>query len=128
MFRLKWLNLIEIIKYYQAGILNSVFGLGLYSAFIKLGLNIYFSQLLSHIIGVSFNYIIYRNHVFKNSEPAKFKFLISYVINYFISLIVIFPVSKFVKSPYLIGVVTIFIASFINYFALKFFVFRKIST
>ncbi|MBV1690032.1 GtrA family protein [Novosphingobium sp. G106] len=117
-------RLLEVWRYYQAGVVNTGFGFGLYSLLIWLGINMFAAQLLSHCIGVAFNYISYRRHVFRDASSAKMRFTLSYAFNYLAGLAVLASVAQFIVSPYLAGFVSVVIVSFINYFVLKQFVFK----
>lgn len=117
-------RLVEIWRYYQAGVINTLFGLGAYALLVRLGLDIYAAQLLAHLLGMGFNYFTYSRHVFRNSAPAKLRFILSYGANYLVSLAMLALVARFIASPYLAGIVATLIVSVINFFALKFVVFR----
>ena len=116
----------ELFRYYQAGMLNTVFGLSLYSLLVWLGLHVYAAQLLSHIIGIFFNYVTYRRHVFKDSNPVKAKFVVSYITNYFMGLASLSILLIFL-GPYSAGIFSVLIVSILNYFLLKFLVFSSVS-
>jgi putative flippase GtrA len=118
-------RVVEIIRYYQAGIINTLFGLGAYAALVRAGLGIYPAQLIAHLAGMAFNYISYSRHVFRDAGPAKTRFIVSYAINYVLSLGTLALISQFISNPYLSGFLAAFIVSIVNYFALKFVVFRK---
>ena len=115
----------EIGRYYAAGILNTAFGYGAFSALIWLGLNLYLSQLFAHVAGVIFNYLIYSRHVFKNSKAAKKRFVVSYAGNYLFSLAALAAIVQIIESPYIAGFVTIILVSILNYFVLKHLVFNE---
>jgi putative flippase GtrA len=117
-------RIVEIWRYYQAGIVNTAFGLAIYSLFVWLGMNIFLAQLLAQVIGVAFNYFTYSSHVFRAAGPAKLRFVLSYVVGYFIALGTLALVARFVQSPYLAGAISALIVSVINYFVLKNLVFR----
>ena len=117
-------RIVEIWRYYQAGIINTAFGLAIYSLFVWLGMNIFLAQLLAQVIGVAFNYFTYSNHVFPTAGPAKLRFMLSYVVGYFVALGTLALVARFVRSPYLAGAISALIVSVINYFVLKNLVFR----
>ena len=114
----------EIVRYYLAGAANTAFGFGLYALLVWLGLNIFVAQLLSHCIGVAFNYFSYRRHVFRDAPTAKMRFILSYALNYLLGLAALAAVSRFISSPYLAGFVAMLVVSVINYFVLRLFVFR----
>jgi putative flippase GtrA len=115
---------LELVRYYQAGIVNTLFGLGAYSALVWAGLGIFPAQLVSHFAGMGFNYVTYSRHVFRDAEPAKVRFVLSYVVNYLASVVVLAIVSRFVANPYAAGILSAFIVSVANFFALKLVVFR----
>jgi len=54
-------------RYYQAGIVNTLFGYGLFALFVKLGLNMYLAQICAHVLGAAFNYYSYSRHVFHDA-------------------------------------------------------------
>lgn len=121
-------RLLEIWRYYQAGVLNTLFGLGFYALLVWLGMNIYAAQLISHVLGMAFNYFTYSRHVFRDSAPAKLRFVVSYAINYAVSVATLALVSRVIASPYLAGIVTTLFVSVVNYVALKFLVFTEPKT
>lgn len=118
-------RLLEIFRYYQVGIINTLFGLGAYAILVHLGFGIYAAQLISHLLGMAFNYFTYSRHVFRDAGPAKLRFVLSYGVNYLVSLGTLALVIRVIASPYLAGLVTTVLVSVVNYFALKLLVFRK---
>jgi putative flippase GtrA len=123
--RTKWHRLTEILRYYQAGAANALFGYSIYAFIVWLGFNIFAAQLVSHILGVAFNYATYSRHVFRDAGPAKVRFIMSYGVNYIINVSVLFAVSIWVQSPYLSGLAAIILTSFLNYFLLRHVVFIR---
>ena len=113
----------ELVRYYQAGIVNALFGYGLYAIFLAVGFNMYLAQLVGHILGVIFNYFTYSRHAFRHSRADKRRFVLSYVANYFLGLAVLALASLFVHSPYLAGLIALVIVSLLNYLILKHLVF-----
>lgn len=114
----------EMIRFYQAAILNTIFGLSIYSILVYFGMNVFVSQIISHIMGSAFNYLTYSLYVFRETEPRKLIFIASYLGNYIIGVSILFFVRLFVENPYLSGLMTALLASVLNYFILKFFVFK----
>ena len=117
-------RLLELWRYYQAGVINTAFGLAAYSLLVWLGLNMFVAQLISHTMGVAFNYLTYSRHVFRDAAPAKLRFVLSYAGNYLLGLATLWVVAQFIANPYLAGLGAAVIVSVINYFALKHLVFR----
>lgn len=123
--RLTFARLWELARYYQAGALNAAFGYGLYALLVRAGLNLYVAQLVAHILGVAFNYVTYSRHVFRDAGPAKRRFVLSYAVNYAISLGFLALARQFVSSPYVAGAIAIVLTSLVNYVMLKKVVFVK---
>jgi putative flippase GtrA len=117
-------RVIELVRYYQAGIVNTLFGLGAYAVLVRMGFGIYPAQLIAHLAGMAFNYVTYSRHVFRDAGPAKGRFVLSYALNYLMSLGTLALVARAVSNPYLAGFISAFIVSIVNFFALKFVVFR----
>lgn len=115
----------EIVRFYQAALVNALFGFGVYALLIRLGFNIYLAQLLAHCLGIAFNYVTYSRHVFRARESARFKFVLNYAFQYLIGLALLIVVERVVSSPYVIGAVIMVLGSVINYFVLKYVVFVR---
>lgn len=116
---------IRLWRYYQAGVVNTLFGYGLFALFVRLGANIYVAQIISHTLGVAFNYFTYSRYAFADHEASKGRFIVSYVGNYFLGLAGLAAASQLVASPYVAGFMSILFVSLINYFVLKRLVFIK---
>jgi putative flippase GtrA len=115
----------RVWRYYQAGIVNTLFGYGLYALFVAVGFNMYLAQITAHIMGVIFNYFTYSRHTFHDLSGSKLRFGLSYLGNYLIGLACLATVSIAVRSPYLAGSISVFIVSVINFFVLKHLVFTE---
>lgn len=118
-------RLVELWRYYQMGVLNTAFGLGMYALLVWLGMNMFAAQLAAHLLGMAFNYFTYSRHVFRDAGPAKVRFALSYGVNYLIGLAMLAAVSRFVQSPYLSGLIAAFLVSIVNYFLLSKVVFKR---
>ena len=115
----------QIIRYYQAGIVNLAFGYGLYTALVALGMAAYPAQALSHVLGMGFNYFTYSRHVFREAGPAKLRFVISYTVNYLLSVATLAGLKQVLTNDYLAGFLAAVIVSVINFVALKYLVFSR---
>lgn len=118
-------SLERLWRYYQAGIVNSAFGYGVYAGFVALGLNMYVAQITAHVIGVAFNYLTYSRYAFRNSEASKLRFVLSYAGNYLLGLASLATISLVVSSPYVAGLCSLIVVSLVNYFVLKHLVFTR---
>lgn len=110
-------------RYYQAGIVNTLFGYGLYALFVKLGLNMYVAQLVAHTMGVVFNYFTYSRYAFRDASASKWRFALSYTVNYFIGAGLLWACHQLIPSPYLSMAVAVVFATAINYLILNRLVF-----
>jgi putative flippase GtrA len=119
-----WERIREVVRFYQAGIVNTIFGISAYTLLVWLGMNLYVAQAVSHVMGTIFNYYTYSRHVFRGVSPAKMRFAISYAAYYVVNLGMLAALSQFIHSPYVAGIGAVFLASIVNYFALRRFVFR----
>lgn len=110
-------------RYYQAGIVNTLFGYGVYALLLTLGVWMYAAQLIAHVLGVAFNYFSYSRHVFHDSRASKLRFVASYGFNYLLSLASLAAIAQVIRSPYVAGAIAILFVSLVNYFILKNLVF-----
>ena len=123
-----WQQFWEIVRFYQAAAINTAFGVGAYVLLVWLGMDKYVAQATSHVMGMAFNYLTYSRHAFRGSAPAKLRFLMAYGVHYVISLAALAVIAQFVGNPYVAGIAAAFVASLINYFILRKFVFRARAT
>ena len=112
-------------RYYQAGLVNTVFGFLLYSAFVRLGINLYVAQLLAHTLGSVFNYFTYSRYAFRGAKASKLRFAASYIVNYGVGVALLAACHAFIPSPYLAMAVALVFATAINFLVLNRFVFLK---
>lgn len=115
----------QFIRYYQAGIVNTIFGYSAYALLVALGLNMYVAQLCAHIMGTVFNYYTYSRYAFRDPASSKVRFILSYVANYLIGAAMLWACAQIISSPYLAMAVAIVIYTSINYVVLKKLVFTS---
>jgi putative flippase GtrA len=116
-------SLERLWRYYQAGIVNTAFGYGLYALFVAIGLNMYLAQAVGHVLGMVFNYFTYSRHAFHDAEASKLRFVLSYAANYLLGLASLWAAAQAIASPYLAGLVAVLFVSLVNYFVLRHWVF-----
>jgi len=114
----------QLWRYYQAGIVNTAFGYGLYALCVAAGLNMYLAQIIAHILGVVFNYFTYSRYAFADRQGSLLRFVLSYALNYLLAVGFLWLVSRLIGSPYLAGLVATLAVSIINYFLLRKLVFQ----
>ena len=115
----------RIWRYYQAGVVNTLFGYGAYAALVALGLNMFLAQVISHLLGMTFNYITYSRYAFRGHSASIARFIASYAVNYILSVAVLAAAAAAGLSPYLAGLAAIVVVSAINYFLLAELVYQK---
>lgn len=118
-------RLLELIRYYAIGAVNTMFGYGIYALFVFLGTGAYVAQLIGQIIGIAFNYFTYRHLVFRSTGHPYKRFIGAYIIQYCVSLALLALLLPLIRSEYWAGLATVIFASLINYFVLKRWVFRE---
>jgi len=121
------IRLNQIARFYGVGIINTIFGYSLFFSLIAVGFNIYLAQIFAHLAGMTFNYAMFRRHVFKEAAPAIGRYLVAYGANYALGLGLIILFSHFLESPYFVGIAAIVTSSAINFLVLKRFVFNHTS-
>ena len=118
-------HIAELWRYYKIGVVNTLFGFGLYFALVWFGLNLFVAQIVAHVCGMVFNYFMFKVHVFHGSSPALGPYIGAYALNYLMGLGTLATVHLFVPSPYLAGLGSVVFTATINYFILKRFVFKS---
>ena len=115
-------ELSRIWRFYQAAIVNTVFGVSVYTVLVWFGTNMYIAHITSHVIGIIFNYFTYSRYTFA-AQGSKLKFGFSYVANYVIGLAFLALAAQFSSNPYVCGLAAAGAVSVINYLVLSRFVF-----
>ena len=115
----------QLIRFYQAAAVNTLFGFGLYALMIRLGVNLYAAQVIAQVLGVSFNYLTYSRHAFRDREATKRSFVLAYAGNYGVNLALLALFHLVIRSAYLAGFLATVAASLVNYLVLRSLVFRR---
>ena len=114
----------QLLAYYAVGIVNTLFGYGVYAALVFIGMNMFVAQFVATVIGVSFNYFTYSRAVFRGSRGAIGQFIVAYLGQYVFSLGALAGLSRLVPNPYLAGLGALIVTSLAFYLFLKRWVFR----
>lgn len=114
----------QLVRYYQAGLINMAFGYAAFAILVWLGLQVFVAQAVGHVLGVTFNYFTYSRFAFAGQQSSKASFVMAYVGNYFLGLVFLWATLKLIPSPYIAGAVATVAVSVFNYFILKRLVFR----
>ena len=109
--------------YVRVGVLNAAFGYGVYALFLFVGVNLFAAQIIAHGLGMTFNYFMFRRHVFRDSRAAVVPYIAAYAVNYALSLATLAGLNRVMISDYLAGFLSIVLVALVNFVVLKFLVF-----
>lgn len=115
----------QLIRFYQAAAINTAFGFSVFALMIRLGVNLYAAQVIAQVLGVTFNYFTYSRHAFRDRQASKPSFVLAYLGNYLVNLLLLWAFAQVIRSPYVAGLAATIAASLINYLVLRSLVFRK---
>ena len=113
----------QLWRFLKVGVLNTLFGYALYAALVAIGLQMFVAQIVGTVIAVAFNYVTYSRHVFAGAPASRLRFVLSYALNYLVSLAALVLAAMIVASPYLAGLLATLGAAAINFIVLRRFVF-----
>lgn len=114
--------------YVRVGALNAAFGYGVYALLLFAGVNLFAAQIIAHLLGMIFNYFMFRRHVFQGSRAAVLPYIAAYAVNYGLSLVTLAGLNRVLESDYLAGFLSIVFVALVNFVVLKFLVFLPRST
>ena len=114
------------IRFVLIGLLNTAFGVGLYCLFVYLGMPYRSAVLLSTVLGVLFNFKTIGTFVFKNTNNRLiFRFILAYVIIYFINIGLIRLLLELTDiNEYIAGIIATPIVAIASFVLQKHFVFH----
>ncbi|MFR8440345.1 MAG: GtrA family protein [Campylobacter sp.] len=117
----------QLFSFLLVGILNTIFGYGLFALFIYLGLYYPLAVLLSTILGVLFNFKTIGGLVFgSNDNKLIFKFILVYVIIYLLNIFFLWLFKRLgFENMYLNGFILLIPLAAVSFLLNKFFVFRR---
>lgn len=116
----------KFIRFVLVGGINTLFGIGVYTLMIYIGTPYIWAALISHVLGVLFNFVTTGRLVFENHDKRLiFKFVISYLFVYFINI----SINKFCQiifgwNDYIAGICATILAALCSFMILKYFVFK----
>lgn len=115
----------QIVRFIAVGVVNTLFGYGIYALLIYLGLNYMVAVLFATVAGVLFNFKTIGHYVFESSDSSLLlKFSIVYSIIYGINVGLIWLFSLWNIDYYTAGFLAIVPCAAISFILNKLFVFR----
>jgi putative flippase GtrA len=116
----------QFIRFLIVGGINTLFGYGVYSFFIFIGIHYTVAAFLGTILGIIFNFFTTGKIVFKTLGRGIFpKFIIVYFISYCINILGLRLLQNFKLNSYEAGAVLVLPMAFTSYLLLKMFVYTK---
>lgn len=113
-------------RYLVVGLLNTLFGYGVFALFIYLGLDYPVALLLATILGVLFNFKSIGILVFKsNNNKLIFRFIAVYIIIYLLNLAGLKLLSAVSINLYLAGAILLPVMAVVGFIINKRFVFSN---
>ena len=109
--------------YVRVGALNAAFGYGVYALLLFVGVNLFAAQIIAHLLGMTFNYFMFRRHVFRDARAAVIPYVTAYAANYALGLATLAGLTRVLESDYLAGFLSIVLVAVVNFVVLKFLVF-----
>ena len=95
---------LRFIKFLGVGVINTLFGYGIFALFLFLGLHYSLASLLGTILGVLFNFFTTGRIVFNNRNNLLiWKFISVYVVIYLISLLFLSIINYYNGNLYIWG-------------------------
>lgn len=116
----------QVLKFILIGAVNTIFNYLVYCLFIFLGFNYKLAVLFATVFGLLFSFKTFSKYVFADrNKNSLYRFILVYVILYFIniSLIAIFKV--YVDNLYILGFCATFCCAILSFVFNKWYVFKK---
>lgn len=124
----KWWPDSKAIKFLGAGILNTVFGYGVYIALLYVGMPYWLALLTSTIMGVVFNYLSFGRLVFNRNEswPVFGRFVVAYALIYCVNAMLLsLLINYLLINPYMGQITCIPICVAMSWIAMHYWVYKK---
>ncbi len=113
----------QLWRFLRVGVINTLFGYVLYAMLVAIGLQVFVAQIFGTIIAVAFNYFSYSRYAFDRAPLSRLRFLLSYALNYLVSLAALALSALILHSPYLAGLLATLVTATINFVVLRRYVF-----
>lgn len=116
----------EFIRFILIGIINTLFGVGVYCLMIFFGLHYFIATLASNVLGVLFNFKTTGKFVFENEDRRLiFRFVLCYMLVYLINNGVIKAILLTGLNEYWAGILATPVVALCSFFMLKHFVYKR---
>lgn len=115
----------QVIKFLAVGVLNTLFGYGMFNLFLFLGFHYVMAVLLGTILGVLFNFKTIGTFVFgsKNNRLI-FRFVMVYVVIYLLNILFLYIFTLLNFDVRIAGAILLVPMAVVSFGLNKFFVFE----
>jgi putative flippase GtrA len=115
-------------RFVAVGALNTLFGLAIYSLFIRLGSPTWFALVGGNIAGLAFNFVTTGGLVFADLSPTRIpKFVAVYVGTYFVNLFLIHFLSSTMGGAIVSQVILTPVIAVVSYLLMSRVVFAPVA-
>lgn len=116
---------IQFIRFLIVGFINTIFGYGVFSFFVCIGLHYFLAALLGTVLGVLFNFKTISTLVFNyHNNSLIIKFIGVYVIIYILNIVGLYLLNLYGINTYISGAVLILPLAVLSFLINKKLVFK----
>ena len=117
---------IQFIRFLLAGVVNTLFGLGVYVVCIYCGLSPWLAMLVGTCAGIAFNFLSFGAYAFRDLSLSRLpRFLCSYGVTYLFNLAAFHALNNWVSSAVWCQVILTPVVALFSYLSMSNFVFAR---
>lgn len=116
----------HVLRYLIVGTINTGFSYSIYALGLFVGLKYQIANLIALMVGIVFSFKTQGRYVFNNSSNRLFgRYVISWVVIYFVTIILIGKIIDLGLNAYWAGIVALPFSVGLSYLVQKYFVFQR---
>lgn len=116
----------QFLKFILIGIINTLFGYGVFALFLYFGMSYITALFLATCCGILFNFKSIGIYVFQNKKNnLLLKFILLYLAIYIVNLILMRSFNYFIHNMYLSGIITLIATAGLSFICNKKYVFAN---
>lgn len=117
----------QLVRFVVAGTINTAVGYGIYAGLVFLGMGYAIANLIALVLGILFSFKTQGYLVFDSrGNHLLGRFIISWALIYFMTIILIGQLMDQGLDPYLSGALVVPFSTVLSFLAQKYFVFRSV--
>jgi len=113
------------MRFIAVGVLNTLFGYGVFSAAILVGANPFVALVIAYAVGVVFNFFTTGRLVFRERRASIVKFVFAYVLIYLFNAALYWLLATTGANPLLVQALCIPVVTVFSYTLFNTFVFKE---